>query len=357
MNLKNDLLGEKDARSCTNELHTGNIPRSIMTKGNSMSYGTPYGNFIRGNKDKLMISYRREPTHNYSMTGSCGVLFEGEMHFFGGINYPSFNLTRQHFVIETRRSGQTVRMTQKKDLEIGFWVPSCSSFKMTSKYFPWFEKDMVLLCFNGYYHNQTSCYSFDGELSDIADSNHEHVFGKLTKYKKSFMTVGGGKLSGGKMIINQKTEIMSREENNKFSWSVVDTDFIFTRAKGISGHSLVTVESSDINEEYVLLIGGSDEQLNIQPNVFKFNGTWTPFGKLNKPRADHNSIYWNGAVYVIGGAHTAYTGDNDDKKTKTEIWNVKDSQDQFKTKENWPELFRWRWPHLFIVPDSFFPDR
>ena len=116
MNLKNDLLGEKDARSCTNELHTGNIPRSIMTKGNSLSYGTPYGNFIRGNKDKLMISYRRAPTHNYSMRGACGVLLEGEKHFFGGINYPSFNLTRQHFVIETRRSGQTVRMTQKKKI-------------------------------------------------------------------------------------------------------------------------------------------------------------------------------------------------------------------------------------------------
>ena len=36
------------------ELHIGNTPRSIMTKGNSMSHGTQYGNFIRGNKDKLI---------------------------------------------------------------------------------------------------------------------------------------------------------------------------------------------------------------------------------------------------------------------------------------------------------------
>ena len=128
-----DVIGGKDVRSC-NELHTGNIPRSIMTKGNSISYGTQYGNFIRGNKDKLMISYGRESTHDYSMRGACGVLFEGEMHFFGGVNYPSLNLTRQHFVIEKQKSGQLVKMTKKEDLEIGFWFPSCSSFEMTSKY-------------------------------------------------------------------------------------------------------------------------------------------------------------------------------------------------------------------------------
>ena len=88
-------------------------------------------------------------------------------------------------------------------------------------------------------------------------------------------------------------------------------------------------------------------------NEFKFNGTWSSFGKLNKPRADHSSIYWNGAIHVIGGTHT---DDNDGRKTKTEIWSITDSHDQFKAKENLPELFHWRWPHLFIVPDSFFPD-
>ena len=44
------------------------------------------------------------------------------------------------------------------------------------------------------------------------------------------------------------------------------------------------------------------------------------------------------------------------RKTKIEIWNIKDSPDQFKSKENWPELFDWKRPHLFIVPDTFFPD-
>ena len=88
-------------------------------------------------------------------------------------------------------------------------------------------------------------------------------------------------------------------------------------------------------------------------DVFKLNGTWFSFGQLNKPRYGHNSIYWNGAVYVIGGW---YDGDVDNNKnTKMEIWNIKDS-DQFQTTQNWPELFSWSYPHLFIVSDSFFPD-
>ena len=115
-------------------------------------------------------------------------------------------------------------------------------------------------------------------------------------------------------------------------------------------HSLVTIESSDINDEYVLLIGGISDKYRIMNNIFKFNGTWILFGKLNKPRFGHNSIYWNGAVYVIGGIYDY------NKNTKMEIWNIKDSQNQFKTTENWPELLWWSKPHLFIVPDSFFPD-
>ena len=90
-------------------------------------------------------------------------------------------------------------------------------------------------------------------------------------------------------------------------------------------------------------------------NIFKFNGTWFPFGQLNKPRNSHNSIYWNGAVYVIGGRNDLI--DDEKFKTKIEIWNMKDSPEHFKTIENWPELNDWLDPHLFIVSDSFFPDR
>ena len=88
-----------------------------------------------------------------------------------------------------------------------------------------------------------------------------------------------------------------------------------------------------------------DEKMFLK-NVFKFNGTWSRFGKLNTPRTYHNSIYWNGAVYVIGGWFN----------TKMEIWNIKESPDKFKLTENWPELIDWEYPHLFIIPDSFFPD-
>ena len=136
---------------------------------------------------------------------------------------------------------------------------------------------------------------------------------------------------------------------------------------------------------------------------------------MKKKRAYHNSIYWNGAVYIIGGGHhynvqssfesSMYAYEEDffaehessgaalialidsldtymsrpkihelqgsedlseyipedipeynPEKTKMEIWNIKESPDKFKTTENWPELFGWSSPHLFIVPDSFFPD-
>ena len=82
------------------------------------------------------------------------------------------------------------------------------------------------------------------------DSNYEHAFGKLAKYSENLLTVGGFKSS------HQKTEVMKINENKNFSWSVVEEDF----------------------EEYVLLIGGYDGQS--LADVFKFNGTWFPFGKL-----------------------------------------------------------------------------
>ena len=100
---------------------------------------------------------------------------------------------------------------------------------------------------------------------------------------------------------------------------------------------------------------------NSLDSVFKFNGTWFSFGKLKGRRQFHNSIYWNGSVYVIGGTSspTVMTGPFGEwpwAKTKIEIWDMNDSPDRFVTKENWPELFSRRKPHLFIVPDSFFPD-
>jgi len=334
--------GENCYTNCE-EMHVGNTPRSIMTKGTSTRprSRSVYKNFNPGNNDKLMISYRREPSHDYTMEGVCGILFEGEIHFFGGSDY-EIDLSRQHFAIETVRNGQLVKMTKKEDLELDFNNPSCSSFEMTSDFFPWFTTNVVILCFGDRWRGK-SCYSFDDKLTYIGDSNHGHNGGGLTKYKEGLLTVGG---------YNQKTEILKMDKNKIFSWAVVEIDFNDNPRFYIRDHSLVTVETFDINEEYVLLIGGKDNLLNQMKNVFKFNGTWFSFGQLNKPRCRHNSIYWNGAVYVIGGIYNHHNN----HITKTEIWNITDSPHQFKTKENFPDLLRWDDPHLFIVPDSFFPD-
>ena len=335
------------------ELHIGNTPRSIMTKGNSVTSGTQYGNFVRGNRDKLMISYRRESSHDYTMLGACSVLFENKIHFFGG-NDPSPNgfyayyydyneldydnslndFTRQHFVIETQRSGQLIKMTRKEDLEIGFLVPACSSFEIKSKHFPWFKTNVVILCFGS---DKKACYSFDGKLTYIGDSNFSHDQARLTKYNGNLLTIGDI------FKTNWKTEIMKMDENKNFNWSVVESIFnFFGNDMILYRYSLVTVEYSDFNEEYVLLIS--------EGKVFKFDGTWFPFGKLKKPRYEQNAIFWNGALYIIGGRVET------DEKMKMEIWNVKDSPHEFTTTENWPQLFDWKLPHLLIVPDSFFPD-
>ena len=221
-----------------------------MTKGNSVTSGTQYGNFVRGNRDKLMISYRRESSHDYSMRGTCGVLLEGEIHFFGGRDY-GIGLDRQHFVIETQRSGQLVKITKKEDLEIGIQSASCSSFEITSEYFPWFKTNIAILCFDNYHTK--SCYSFDDKLIYIGDSNFNHNFGGLTKYRENLLTIGG--FSEG-----QKTEIMKKDENKTFNWSVVEAEFTFSRGDRVMyQHSLVTVESSDVNEEYVLLRVNSEK--------------------------------------------------------------------------------------------------
>ena len=328
-----NLNVNKDNNIC-DENHIGNVPRSIMTKGTSTrrKNGLPgylYGNFDPGDQDKLMITYRRDKTHNYDMNGACGVVYHGDMHFFGGREFK-----RQHFKIEMQRSGKLVKMTKMKDLEIELYDPLCSSFGTSSE-------NIVILCFP--YDERKSCFSFDGKLTHIGNSNYDHHYGGLKKYKRYLLTIGGG--SG-----TQKTELMERSRNETFVWSENKTDFKFSRGYGIWLHSLVTIPPSHLNEEYVLLIGGYSGGYSGLKNVFKFNGTWFPFGQLNRPRAYHNCIYWNGAVYVIGGSHSS------SDHTKMEIWKIKDSPDRFKTSENWPELYNWLRPHLFIVPDSFFPD-
>ena len=184
---------------------------------------------------------------------------------------------------------------------------------------------------------------------DIGTRNFPHARSGLAKYNKTILTVGG---------MNQITEALKLEGDTNSSWSVIDQEFKFSEGEAISCHTLLTIESSDMNEEYVLLIGGNNRDVikqdySPQSNIFKFNGTWSPFGNLNKSRINHQSIYWNGAVYIFGGAYGWNWYDVD---TRSEVWNIKDSPDQFQTMENWPTLQNWNLPFLFIISDSFFPD-
>ena len=365
----NIFTGSNVDYSNCGELHTGDIPRSVMTKGISTTEGTPYGNFIRGNNDKLMISYEREWSHDYTMSGACGVLFEGEMHFFGGYYYifDDSDLSRQHFVIETQRNAKLVKMTKKENLNIAIQDASCSIFEMPSKNFPWFQTNVVILCFESFAYfedgflknlmDSKSCYLYDGKMTHISDSNYDHPFGGLTRYKKGLITVGGGFFNRKETsaFVNPMIEIFAMDDNKTFRWTVVENKF----KVGVGYHSLVTVEASDIHEEYVLLIGGISQSTSASSEVFKFNGTWSSFGSLKQGRVSHNSIYWNEAVYVIGGTYERDVKTKEtilESKTKMEIWDIRDSQDHFRTKDNWPELFCWFKPHLFIVQDSFFPD-
>ena len=347
-----DLSALISGSGCDWEYHIGNTPRSIMTKGKSRLPGPLYGNFHPGNEDKLMISYRREPKHDYMMAGACDVFYKGEIHFFGG--QKSFNLTRQHFVIETDRGKYSplTKMRQEKNLPLDFEYPSC--LQMTYEDF-WTSKTFVRICFGKFQKN--SCYSFDDKkntLNFLGYSNVGHYKGGLQRYQRHLLTVGNKDDRFG----NKKTELMETK-NGDFPWTFVDPEYTFkTLGKSIFDHSMMTIESSNINKEYIILIGGVGQtgsgyraEYNVQKTVFKFNGTWSPFGELNKPRWDHSSIYWNGAVYVIGGRH-----DWDDSGAKMEIWKIKDSPNEFQTTVNWPELFNWRTPYLFIVSDSFFPD-
>ena len=228
------------------EKHTGNTPRSIMTKGTSTRRknrlpGRLYGNFDPGDQDKLMITYQRDPEHDYSLYGACGVVYQGDIHFFGGVYKKNssefidpishfvteYDFRRQHFFIATQRKGRMVKMTKMKNLNVGFYFPSCSNFEITSDNFPWSSKNIVILCFTP--DKAKSCYSFDGEISFIGESLYSHSGpnnagpgGGLAKYRGKLITAGGGYI--------MKIEIMERKKNGTYIWS--ESDAKFSQYKG-----------------------------------------------------------------------------------------------------------------------------
>ena len=126
------------------------------------------------------------------MDGACSVVYDGEMHFFGVTEFMNpfsdddsrnYAYSRQHFTIEMKRSGRMVKMTRQHDLEIQFQNPSCSAFEITSQYFSWLSKNIVVLCFG--WPDESLCYSFDGNSigkisnTTIGNSNSDHHRGGL----------------------------------------------------------------------------------------------------------------------------------------------------------------------------------
>ena len=63
-----------------------------------------------------------------------------------------------------------------------------SSFEMVGEYFQWLRSDIMTVCFDKYPYK--FCYSFDGKLNYIGDSNYKHVGSGLAKYKEGLLTVG-----------------------------------------------------------------------------------------------------------------------------------------------------------------------
>ena len=363
------------------EKNLGEQPRSIMTKGTSTRAKSPrpYGNFDPGNEDKLMISYSRDRQEQYSLDSACGVVYEGNMHFFGGSNFGRSNdgygdFRSQHLVIE-KSKGKLPRLIQKELLDLRISSPACSVFEWPSERFPYLDETAVFICFAIEFSR--SCVKFDGNFEYLSEnliktyySYFHHNDAGLVKYNGKLLTFGGANEA------HLATELMERY-NGSFRWTHVQTDFGFTNGHILQDYSLVTVDSVDFKDEFVLLIGGNTipavlhlyEEATLMPSedVYKFNGTWFHFGKLMHARHHFSSIYWNGRVYIIGGQYMYnsrelnesewWSKTNYGRDTNIEIWNIIESPDRFQTSENWPILFSWFNPHLFIVSDSFFPTR
>ena len=124
-----------------------------------------------GQDDQFTISFNEEPSFDYMMRHACGVVYQRDIHFFGGYlsitgagQYSDLqtehDFRNQHFVIEKETSG-TFGLRKRKDLSIGFENPSCSTVQIPGS--SWYQNTIVILCFS--LNQRKSCFSFDGELS------------------------------------------------------------------------------------------------------------------------------------------------------------------------------------------------
>ena len=311
----------------------GNAERAVITRGLSNYLDKTDENYKISNKDKIITSFNTNGNVKYQFNCACGVTYQGLIHFFGGWNSDYQN---QHFGFDEKRN-----FVKYKNLEIDFWNPHCSTFKISKPNSQSGDKEVVLLCFHrSHYKN---CYQYDdGELTHFADANEDHYLARLGKYKDQLITVGD-------IDDNQKTEILDRSYNGEYKWTL-GPNYNFSPTGSIHLYSMVNVPQMGFNEEYLLLIGGRYSFDDFSDKVHKYNEKWSFFGNLKKTRYYHSSVFLNGRVFIIGGVENW-----DNKWMKTETWDT--SKSRFETESTWPELNYWTTDSnlVFIIPDYINP--
>ena len=310
--------------------------RAIMTRGSSTYFEKSGEGYKIGNNDKIITRFGKYVS--FKLSGSCGVTYQGLMHIFGGMIdcengecCGTSDCPNQHIGFDIKR-----KMVKYKDLEVGFWGPKCSTFKILKSSSQSAYKEVVLLCF-AYGEN---CYEYDdGKLTQLANSNESHSSARLGKYKNQLITVGNHN--------HEKTEILDQSHNGQYTWTL-GPNYHFSPTGHIFSYSMVNIPQIGSNEEYLLLIGGKYSYKEYSDQVHKYNGQWSLFGNLQNPRAHHNSVFLNGQVLIIGGSENL-----NDQWIKTEIWDT--SKSSFETQPTWPELKGWYYNHAFTISDYINP--
>jgi len=321
------LMFYHKAKSGTNE-------GAVITRGISSHLNMTSNVFKIGNNDKIITSFNTNKNFEYSMQGTCGVIYQGMIHFFGG----SWDRDQQnqHFGFDGKRN-----FVQYENLEMDLKFRQCSTFMISKPNLQCAAKEVVLLCFD--YKQKKICHQYDdGELTHFADANEDHWLASLGKYKDQLITVGD-------IDDNQKTEILRGPFNGKYKWTL-GPNYKFSQTGVIYAYSMVNVPQIGSNDEYLLLIGGKYSKEDYSDKIYKYNGRWSLFGSLQKTRAYHESVFLNGRVIIIGGK-----ANNDNQWTKTETWDT--SKSRFETESTWPELKNWVSDsnYLFIIPDYINP--
>ena len=64
----------------------GNDELAVITRGLSSYLYDTGDKYKIGDKDKIITSFNTNGNEKYSLTGACGVIYQGVIHFFGGYN-------------------------------------------------------------------------------------------------------------------------------------------------------------------------------------------------------------------------------------------------------------------------------